>query len=105
MEKIPGKKVVEKAEKTGNQVAVPMTRRKLGLVELLKRTFKEVSEDHLAAFAGNLTYKAFFALFPFFIFLLSLLGLFGPQTSSTTSSKRPKLCYRRGRLASSRTSS
>ena len=77
MEKIPGKKVVEKAEKTGNQVAVPMTRRKLGLVELLKRTFKEVSEDHLAAFAGNLTYKAFFALFPFFIFLLSLLGLFG----------------------------
>ena len=77
MEKIPGKKVVEKAEKTGNQVAVPMTRRELGLVELLKRTVKEVNEDHLAAFAGNLTYKAFFALFPFFIFLLSLLGLFG----------------------------
>src|SRR3712207_3422446 len=28
------------------------------------------------AFAGNLTYKALFAIFPFFTFLLSLLGLF-----------------------------
>jgi membrane protein len=35
-----------------------------------------VSEDHLSAFADNLTYKAIFAIFPFFTFLLSLLGLF-----------------------------
>jgi membrane protein len=46
-------------------------------VNVLKRTFKEVSGDHLAVFAGNLTYKGLFALFPFFVFLLSLLGLFG----------------------------
>jgi membrane protein len=77
VDKIPGKRLVEKAEQTGNEVPVPMTRRRLGLAELLKRTAKEIQEDHLAAFAGNLTYKGLFALFPFFVFLLSLLGLFG----------------------------
>lgn len=74
--KIPGMGFVRKAERTGNEVEVPLARN-LGLVELLKRTYKEMGEDHLAAFAGNLTYKALFALFPFFVFLLSLLGLFG----------------------------
>lgn len=77
MDKIPGKKIVEKAEETGNEVPIPMTRRRLGLVEFFKRTAKEINEDHLAAFAGNLTYKGLFALFPFAVFLLSLLGLFG----------------------------
>jgi membrane protein len=77
MDKIPGKKIVEKAEETGNEVTIPMTRRRLGLVEFFKRTVKEIGEDHLAAFAGNLTYKGLFALFPFAVFLLSLLGLFG----------------------------
>ena len=77
MDKIPGKKIVEKAEQTGNEVPIPMTRRRLGLVEFFKRTAKEINEDHLAAFAGNLTYKGLFALFPFAVFLLSLLGLFG----------------------------
>jgi membrane protein len=77
VDKIPGKKIVEKAEETGNEVPIPMTRRRLGLVEFFKRTVKEISEDHLAAFAGNLTYKGLFALFPFAVFMLSLLGLFG----------------------------
>ncbi len=77
MDKIPGKKIVEKAEQTGNEVPIPMTRRRLGLVEFFKRTAREINEDHLAAFAGNLTYKGLFALFPFAVFLLSLLGLFG----------------------------
>jgi membrane protein len=72
---IPGKKIVEKAEAKGNEVAIPRTER-LGLVEFFKLTFKEVGEDHVAAFAGNLTYKALFALFPFFTLVLSLLGLF-----------------------------
>ena len=73
--KIPGKKIVEKAEAKGNEVAIPRTER-LGLVDFFKLTFKEVGEDHVAAFAGNLTYKVIFAIFPFFTFLLSLLGLF-----------------------------
>ncbi len=72
---IPGKKIVEKAEAKGNEIAIPKTER-LGLVEFFKLTFKEMGEDHVAAFAGNLTYKALFALFPFFTLVLSLLGLF-----------------------------
>ena len=72
---IPGKKIVEKAEAKGNEVAIPKTER-LGLVDFFKLTFKEVGEDHVAAFAGNLTYKAIFAIFPFFTLVLSLLGLF-----------------------------
>ncbi len=72
---IPGKKIVEKAEARGNEVAIPRMER-LGLVDFFKLTFKEVGEDHVMAFAGNLTYKALFAIFPFFTFLLSLLGLF-----------------------------
>ncbi|MDQ3941551.1 MAG: YihY/virulence factor BrkB family protein, partial [Actinomycetota bacterium] len=76
MDKIPGRRLAKKAEETGNQIGVPMARN-LGLVELLKRTSKKVGDDHLAAFAGNLTYKGLFALFPFLVFLLSLLGLFG----------------------------
>ena len=35
-----------------------------------------MNEDHVMAFAGNLTYKDLFAIFPFFTFLLSLLGVF-----------------------------
>lgn len=73
--KIPGIQILRKAESKGNQAEVPMTEN-LGLVDFFKLTFKEVSEDHVMAFAGNLTYKALFALFPFFTFLLSLLGLF-----------------------------
>jgi membrane protein len=76
--KIPGMKLVGKAEEIGNVVGVPMTRG-LGLADLLKRTFKEAWKDHLDVFAGNLTYKGLFALFPFSVFLLSLLGLFGAQ--------------------------
>jgi membrane protein len=67
--------LIKKAEQKGNQAEVPMTQ-DLGLVDFFKLTFKEVSEDHVMAFAGNLTYKALFAIFPFFTFLLSLLGLF-----------------------------
>src|SRR5215212_8112074 len=73
--KIPGKQIIEKAEQKGNEARVPMTKQ-LGLVDFFKLTSSEVSEDHVMAFAGNLTYKALFAIFPFFTFLLSLLGLF-----------------------------
>jgi membrane protein len=73
--KIPGKQLLKRAEQKGNQAEVPLARG-LGLVDFFKLTFKEVSEDHVSAFAGNLTYKTLFAIFPFFTFLLSLLGLF-----------------------------
>jgi membrane protein len=76
--KIPGIQIVKRAERKGNEAEVPMTE-DLGLVDFFKLTYKEIEEDHVMAFAGNLTYKAIFAIFPFFTFLLSLLGLFSAQ--------------------------
>src|SRR5215210_6036347 len=73
--KIPGMQLLKRAERKGNEAEIPVAEN-LGLVDFFKLTFKEVEEDHVMAFAGNLTYKALFAIFPFFTFLLSLLGLF-----------------------------
>jgi membrane protein len=73
--KIPGRQLIEKAESKGNEAGVPMAQN-LGLVDFARLTYKEMNEDHVMAFAGNLTYKALFAVFPFFTFLLSLLGIF-----------------------------
>ena len=73
--KIPGMQLIKKAEQKGNEAEVPVAEN-LGLVDFFKLTSKEVGEDHVMAFAGNLTYKGLFAIFPFFTFLLSLLGLF-----------------------------
>src|SRR5215213_6115569 len=73
--KIPGMQLIKKAESKGNEVEVPVAEN-LGLVDFAKLTYEEMSEDHVMAFAGNLTYKALFAVFPFFTFLLSLLGIF-----------------------------
>ena len=73
--KIPGMRLIKKAESKGNEVEVPVAEN-LGLIDFLKLTYKEMNEDHVMAFAGNLTYKGLFAIFPFFTFLLSLLGLF-----------------------------
>ena len=73
--KIPGMQFIKKAESKGNEVEVPVAEN-LGLVDFARLTYEEMSEDHVMAFAGNLTYKALFAVFPFFTFLLSLLGIF-----------------------------
>jgi membrane protein len=72
--KIPGMRLIKKAESKGNEVEVPVAEN-LGLIDFFKLTYKEIDEDHVMAFAGNLTYKGLFAIFPFFTFLLSLLGL------------------------------
>jgi membrane protein len=80
--KIPGNQILKRAEEKGNQAEVPVAEN-LGLVDFFKLTFKEVGEDHVSAFAGNLTYKALFAIFPFFTFLLSLLGLFNATSLVT----------------------
>src|SRR5215210_6430723 len=73
--KIPGMQLIKKAESKGNEVEVPVAE-DLDLIAFCKLTYKEMSEDHVMAFAGNLTYKGLFAIFPFFTFLLSLLGIF-----------------------------
>jgi len=81
--RIPGMRLIKKAESKGNEASVPMAE-DLGLVDFFKLTYKAVSEDHVMAFAGNLTYKALFAIFPFFTFLLSLLGIFNATDLVTT---------------------
>jgi membrane protein len=55
--KIPGMRLIKKAESKGNEVEVPVAEN-LGLVDFFKLTYKEMNEDHVMAFAGNLTYKA-----------------------------------------------
>jgi membrane protein len=81
--KIPDMQLIKKAERKGNEAGVPMAEN-LGLVDFFKLTYEEVSEDHVMAFAGNLTYKALFAIFPFFTFLLSLLGIFNADNLVNT---------------------
>jgi membrane protein len=81
--KIPGMQLIKKAERKGNEAEVPGAQN-LGLVDFVKLTYKEIGEDHVMAFAGNLTYKGLFAVFPFFTFLLSLLGIFNATDLVTT---------------------
>src|SRR5918911_651872 len=81
--KIPSMQVIKKAESKGNEVEVPVAEN-LGLIDFVKLTYKEVNEDHVMAFAGNLTYKGLFAIFPFFTFLLSLLGIFNADNLVNT---------------------
>lgn len=70
---------LRRAESVANAPKVPMTRNRLGALDLVKRTSKELGEDHAMAFAGNLTYHALISIFPFAIFLLSLLFLVGQE--------------------------
>lgn len=79
---IPGLSLVQKAQNTAhdvgdraNQVDVPLTRR-LGLRDFVKELFKQIGDDHVGAFAGNLAYQGLFAIFPFALFLVSLLAIF-----------------------------
>ena len=102
--KIPGMQILKKAERKGNEAEVPRTEG-LGLVNFLKLTFEEVSEDHVMAYAGNLTYKALFAIFPLFTFLLSLLGLFNATELVNTMLDRLSGVLPPGALGSSRASS
>jgi membrane protein len=76
-------KVQSNVESTVNEVKIPLTRN-LGLFSFVKQVFKEAGDDHLGAFAGNLTYSGLFAMFPFFIFLVSLLGLAHAQSLVNT---------------------
>src|SRR6478609_1013367 len=76
-------KSAHKVEATVNEVEIPLTRN-LGLFTFVKQVFREAGDDHLGAFAGNLTYSGLFAMFPFFIFLVSLLGLANAQSLVNT---------------------
>ncbi len=55
--KIPGMRLIKKAESKGNEVEAPVAEN-LGLVDFFKLTYKEMDEDHVMAFAGNLPTRA-----------------------------------------------
>jgi len=78
----PDRIVIRKAAETAqeiewsaNQIRVPLTR-KLGLIALLRESFKDAGTHHLGAFAGNLAFNCLLAIFPFFLLLLSGLAVF-----------------------------
>jgi membrane protein len=75
----PAKHLLDRAASEANDVRVPLTRGRLGLVDLGKRLGRELSRDHVDAFASSLAYKGLLALFPFSILIVSLLGVFGAQ--------------------------
>lgn len=68
-----------RAERAANQTKVPQTNDRLGFGTLVRRTLKEVGDDHVGAFAGNLTYHTFLAIFPFALVVLSVLFLAGEE--------------------------
>ena len=53
--------------------------RGIGGFELLKRTFKEFSNDDMTTYASALAYRAIFSLFPFLLFLIAMLGMLDLQ--------------------------
>jgi membrane protein len=71
--------LVDKAEQVGNSKKVPQTGGRLGWFDLVRRAGTEVGDDHVSAFAGNLTYHALLAIFPFAIFVLSVLFIGGRE--------------------------
>ncbi len=48
--------------------------RRVGIIELSKRSIKEYSEDHMTLYAAALAYQVVLSIFPFAIFLVALLG-------------------------------
>ncbi|WP_222911173.1 YihY/virulence factor BrkB family protein [Pseudomonas sp. DNDY-54] len=51
--------------------------------ELLKRTFKEFSNDDMTTYASALAYRGIFSLFPFLLFLIAMLGMLDLQNFFT----------------------
>jgi membrane protein len=68
-------------KRSGRRPEGPRHARKGGLMQTLKRTMTEFSEDELTDSAAALTYYAVLAVFPALIALVSIVGLVGdPQT-------------------------
>ncbi|MCW2955821.1 MAG: ribonuclease, partial [Thermoleophilia bacterium] len=76
-------KTLRRAERSANRHKVPMTHGRLGWVDLVRRTAREIGDDHVPAFAGNLAYHALLSIVPFLTFVLSLLFLMGQESLLT----------------------
>ena len=53
--------------------------RGLGLMELMKRSFKEFGEDEMETYAAALAFRGLFSLFPFLLFLVALISFLDLQ--------------------------
>jgi membrane protein len=53
--------------------------RGISSLELLKRTFRQFSQDDMSTYASALAYRALFSLFPFLLFLIAILSFFDLQ--------------------------
>jgi membrane protein len=68
-------------KRSGRQPEGPAHPRKGGMMQTLKRTVSEFSEDNLTDAAAALTYYAVLSIFPALLALVSIVGLVGdPQT-------------------------
>lgn len=67
-----GAHAAQQAERTGNQVSVPMSAG-LGMAEFVRLTATNTAKDDVFSYAGNIAFRALFALFPALIALLWLL--------------------------------
>jgi len=68
-------------KRSGRQPEGPEHARKGGMVQTLKRTMTEFSEDNLTDSAAALTYYAVLSIFPALLAMVSIVGLVGdPQT-------------------------
>jgi membrane protein len=72
-------------KRSGRQPEGPGHARKGSVIQTLKRTFTEFSEDNLTDSAAALTYYAVLSIFPALIAMISIVGLVGnPQTVTKT---------------------
>ena len=69
-----GAATVNQAIETGNQVSVPLSGG-MGMAEFVRRTAANTAKDDVFSFAGNIAFRALFALFPALIALLWLLNV------------------------------
>src|SRR5690606_34541078 len=53
--------------------------RGLGLMELMKRSFKKFGEDEMETYAAALAFRGLFSLFPFLLFLVALISFLDLQ--------------------------
>jgi membrane protein len=71
----------EEQKRSGRRPEGPAHARKGGLIQTLKRTMTEFSEDNLTDSAAALTYYAVLSIFPALLAMISIVGLVGdPQT-------------------------
>ncbi|MBA2362924.1 MAG: YihY/virulence factor BrkB family protein [Chloroflexia bacterium] len=80
--RLPGRRLIRKAQLTGDRFKVPPSPT-LGVSRLLRLVARHAEEDYVSAFAAALAYRGVFASFLLLIFLLSLLGVFGATEQVT----------------------